>query len=147
MHRIHLLTIGQPKTPWIVDGCDLYISRLEHACDVERIVLQADTPQKEEERMLKSLEKVRGVVVLLDERGKKLTSKAFAEWVGKRRDTGEEITFVLGGAYGIGAKVKAAYPQSIALSDMTFPHELCQIVFLEQLYRAHEILKGSGYHH
>ncbi len=46
-----------------------------------------------------------------------------------------------------GAKVKAAYPQSIRLSDMVFTHELCQLIFLEQLYRAHEILKGSGYHH
>jgi len=147
MQRIRLLSVGQVKTPWIAEGCDMYAGRLEHACDFGRTTLQADTPQKEEERMLKSLEKIRGTVVLLDERGKTLTSKDFAVWLGKKRDTGEEITFVLGGAYGIGAKVKAERTQSIRLSDMTFPHELCQLVFLEQLYRAHEILKGSGYHH
>ena len=147
MQRIRLLSVGQIKTSWISQGCDVHVSRLEHACDFEQIVLQADTPQKEEEKMLKSLEKIRGTIVLLDERGKTMTSPAFAQWIGKKRDAGEEITFVVGGAYGIGQKVKAAHTQSIRLSDMTFPHELCQLIFLEQLYRAHEILKGSGYHH
>ncbi len=147
MHRIRLLAIGSIKTSWIFEGCDMYIQRLNHHCDFERIELQAGAAGKEEQSMLKSLEKTRGPVMLLDERGRQMASTEFATWIGKKRDIGEEITFVLGGAYGIGPKIKAAYGQSFALSAMTFPHELCQLIFLEQLYRAHEIGKGTGYHH
>ena len=57
------------------------------------------------------------------------------------------MTFVLCGAYGADERVVSKAHLVLSLSRMTLPHELCKLVFVEQLYRAHAILTGSGYHH
>ena len=85
--------------------------------------------------------------MLLDELGEEMTSKEFAQWIGKKRDTGETLTFVIGGAYGVDERIRKSAKKIIAISRMTLPHELCKLMFLEQLYRAHTILEGRGYHH
>ncbi len=147
MHRITLLSVGKIKTPWITDGCTLYTDRLRHSCEFIERVLNAGSKQEENERILKALEKVEGVIVMLDERGKDFSSPDFASWIGKQRDIGTPITFVLGGAYGLDEQVRSKATLVFRLSSMTFPHELCKVVFLEQLFRAHAILSGTGYHH
>lgn len=98
-------------------------------------------------RILKSLEKHRGEVWVLDERGKGMSSLEFSQSLGRARDAGDPLTFVLGGAYGLTDAVRDRADRLLRLSEMTFPHELCRLVFLEQFYRANEILKGGGYHH
>jgi 23S rRNA (pseudouridine1915-N3)-methyltransferase len=91
--------------------------------------------------------KQRGQFWTLDERGKQMTSIEFAEDLGRLKDRGEPVTFLLGGAYGLSDEARSAAHRTLSLSRMTLPHELCRIVFLEQLYRAIQINKGSGYHH
>ena len=147
MHRITLLSVGKVKTSWISEGCALYKERIGHSCDFTHRVLSAGKPEQEHEQILKALEKADGVVVILDETGKQMTSTMFAAWISKQRDTGIPVTFVLGGAYGLSDEIRRRATIVVSLSAMTFPHELCQLVFLEQLYRAQEIIKGSGYHH
>ena len=84
---------------------------------------------------------------LLDERGKAMTSPEFAAEMGRAKDMGRELVFVLGGAYGFTEGVRNKIAKKLRLSDMVLPHELCRVVFLEQVYRAGEIGRGSGYHH
>ena len=98
-------------------------------------------------RIEQGLKKLSGIILLLDERGTEMTSKEFASFLIKKRENGDTLIFVLGGAYGVGEEIRAKGYQTIALSRMTLPHELCKLVFLEQLYRAHTILEGRGYHH
>lgn len=145
-----LLTVGSVKTNWVREGCKQYSDRL----DVDLIEVPAGKqkdPQKQEaeecEAILSRLEGVSGEVWALDETGKQFTSQAFSDELAGLRDRGIPVTLVLGGAYGLNDAVRARADRIIALSPMTFPHELCRIVILEQLYRANQIIKGSGYHH
>lgn len=147
MHRITLLTVGKIKTSWIKDGCDVFIKRLSHSCDFSERILGAGNEKEERQKILDVLVKTDGIIVALDEKGKELSSTEFASWVGKQRDNGQSVLFVLGGAYGLDDRIRAKATLVLSLSRMTLPHELCKLVFLEQLYRAHEIMKGSGYHH
>jgi 23S rRNA (pseudouridine1915-N3)-methyltransferase len=147
MQRITLLSIGKVKTPWIKDGCEVFIDRLSHSCDFSERILSAGSKEEENDRVLKALEDTKGTIVLLSHRGREHASDEFASWLGKKRDLGEPLTFVLSGAYGADERVFAKAHLALSLSRMTFPHELCKLVFLEQLYRAHSILAGSGYHH
>lgn len=154
MHRITLLCVGSVKTRWIAEGCAQYLERLAHDARVEIVEVpaskQAD-PQRqceeESQRLLAALEKRDGEVWVLDERGKGVSSAQFAQSISGARDAGRSLTFILGGAYGLTDAVRSRAQRMLRLSDMTLPHELCRLVFLEQLYRAFSINKGSGYHH
>lgn len=153
MQRITLITVGSIKTPALSDLCSDYTHRLSRSVEFEVIEVpaskerEADRQSKEEcEKILKALENHDGDVWVLDERGSEFTSEGFSEELLKARDAGRSVIFVLGGAYGLSDKVRAK-GKLFALSKMTFPHELCRLVFLEQLYRAEQIAKGTGYHH
>ncbi|HLC66536.1 MAG TPA: 23S rRNA (pseudouridine(1915)-N(3))-methyltransferase RlmH, partial [Candidatus Nanoarchaeia archaeon] len=154
MHHITLLCIGSLKFSWAKEACQDYADRLGHSLKLELIELPASKarePEKqreeESERIITALEKRGGMVWVLDERGKEMTSQAFAKELQTAKDRGDAMTFVLGGAYGLNDAVRQKANRLLRLSAMTLPHELCRVVFLEQLYRAQEIGKGSGYHH
>jgi 23S rRNA (pseudouridine1915-N3)-methyltransferase len=147
MHRISLLSVGKVKTSWITEGCELYIDRLKHSCDFSEKILSAGSKEEENDRMLKALENVEGVIVVLDETGREMRSTEMASWINKKRDTGTPITFVIGGAYGLDDRIRSKAHLILSLSRMTLPHELCKLFFLEQLFRAHAIVAGTGYHH
>ena len=86
-------------------------------------------------------------VVSLDERGKALTSGAFAELLRRRSDDGcKSMAFLIGGPDGHGAAVARAARITLSLSAMTLPHGLARVVLAEQLYRASTILAGHPYH-
>ncbi len=154
MHRITLIAIGSLREQWAKDAAKLYRDRLKASIDLNVLELPPSRQPhasgqmvEESQRLLMSAEKLKGQVWVLDETGKQMTSKEFAESIGKLKDQGEPVTFIIGGSYGLANNVREAADTVISLSAMTLPHELCRIVFLEQLYRATEIQKGSGYHH
>ena len=132
-----LVAIGTLKTPWAKEACNQYLGRLS----IDLIELPASKQkdpskqsQEESESILKRLSKMQGQVWVLDETGNVV-------------DRGDQVIFVIGGAYGLTDAVRSRADRIIRLSDMTMAHELCRAVFLEQLYRAEQILKGTGYHH
>ncbi len=147
MHKVTLVTVGKVKSAWIKDGCDVYGDRLGHQCDFSEKILSAGSASEEHERILASMEKTTGVFVALDETGKEKSSVELASWMGKQRDIGTPVTFLIGGAYGLSDAIRQKSSLVLSLSRMTLPHELCKLFFLEQLYRAHTILAGTGYHH
>ena len=154
MHRITILTVGRIKAFWISDGCAEFTTRLKLHFNV---MVQEIPPsrqkdpekqkQEESEQILHALEKQRGDIFLLDEAGESMTSKQFSIFLGKASDVGISLTFIIGGAYGVSDGVKDVVRGTIRLSDMTLTHEMARLLLLEQLYRASEILRGSGYHH
>ena len=86
--------------------------------------------------------------VALDEHGKSMTSVGLAGWLTRRQqDATRDLRFVIGGAYGLSADVKARCDLSLRLSDMTLPHQLARVLAAEQLYRAWTILRREPYHH
>lgn len=154
MQNITLLCIGKLRSNAIAEACAEYAMRLKQQAALMIYELHAaKNPepgrQRDDEsgRLLETARKFGGEVWVLDETGKGMTSQAFAAELGKAKDDGRTILFILGGAYGLNDAVKSAAHRIIRLSEMTLPHELCRLVFLEQLYRAMEINKGSGYHH
>lgn len=94
----------------------------------------------EGERIIKQAE---GDYVLLDIKGKTMSSEEFADFIQGRSGW----RFVTGGAYGVSEEVREKARSRISFSAMTFPHELMRIILLEQVYRALTIIKGKGYHH
>ncbi len=85
--------------------------------------------------------------VALSEEGTSLpSSRAFAQWLSKKTQDCRVLTFILGGAYGLSPRVKAASEDVISLSPLTFAHKLAVVVLLEQIYRAFTILKNHPYH-
>lgn len=86
-------------------------------------------------------------LVLLDERGKQLSSDALAEWLRRQQNEGRQrLVFAIGPADGWTAEERARATMLLSLGAMTLPHELARVVMSEQLYRAFTILAGHPYH-
>lgn len=154
MHRLNLIVVGSLKFSWIKAGCAEYAERIAHDARLELVDVAASsqkdpTKQSEEEcaAILKRLEKTDGEIWILDETGQEMPSEKFAAAIGALMDRGTPVTFVLGGAFGLTDGVRQRGTRVMRLSAMTFPHELCRLIVLEQLYRALQIRKGTGYHH
>ncbi len=110
-----------------------------------RSVAPAVTRRLEGERLLDACLD-RGDVVACDERGSSMTSGDFSAWLGRLRDTGGSVTFVVGGAFGLDDAVRARATRLLAVAPWTLPHEMARLVLTEQLYRAGTILRGEPYH-
>lgn len=152
--NFRLLLVGRSERGLVTDGVDHYLRRLARTFPVEQVVLPeagkgepAYQQRVESERIMAALKPGERVVVL-DERGTHLTSPQFAGRIGTWRDQGvRKVVFVIGGAYGMTDEVRQRADLVLALSAMTFPHQLVRVLFAEQLYRAAAILQGSPYHH
>jgi rRNA large subunit m3Psi methyltransferase RlmH len=106
--------------------------------------------QSERETLLiiETLKKASGKVILLDERGKGISTTDMSEMLENSKNMSENITFVIGGSYGVDLELFRDIPHStIKISDFVMPHSLALLVLIEQIYRAYEIMKWSGYHH
>ena len=87
-------------------------------------------------------------LILLDEKGVHQTSKEFAEYLQMKMNSGlKSLHFLIGGAYGFDQKIYDRANYKISLSKMTFSHQMVRLFFIEQLYRAHTILRNEKYHH
>lgn len=86
-------------------------------------------------------------VILLDENGSQYTSVEFSVQLQKLMNSGKDLVFVIGGAYGFSPEVYSRADAKISLSKMTFSHQMVRTIFVEQLYRAFTIIKGESYHH
>ncbi len=94
---------------------------------------------KEGERLLANIKD--SFVVALSEEGKTMNSYAFAEFIKKQQN----VTFLIGGAFGLSDEVKKKSNMVLSLSPLTFPHEIAQLLLIEQIYRAHTIIEGKSY--
>lgn len=155
--KIQVISIGKTSFEYIKEGINLYEKRLQHYLPFEWIVLPDIKKGKKQtveqiktaegESLLKSIP-ANTTIVLLDVKGKIMTSEGFAQFIDKQLLLSvKNLCFIIGGAYGFSQELYATAQFKISLSKMTFSHQLVRIVFLEQLYRAMTILKGEPYHH
>lgn len=151
------MLIGKIPGGYLTDGISLYERRLSHYIPFEiktlpdlrstRGLTEDQQKQKEGDLILNAIS-ASDTVILLDERGKELTSREFADMIDHRAVSGvKNLIFVVGGPYGFSGSVYDRADGKIALSRMTFSHEMVRLFFVEQLYRAMTILKGEPYHH
>lgn len=155
--KILLLVIGKTDEDYLITGIKKYVGRLGHYVSFEmkeipdirnRKTLSEEQQKKAESFLLLQQLQPGDHVVLLDENGTSYTSVAFAENLEKLMASGaKRIVFVIGGSYGFAQKVYDKANAKMALSAMTFSHQMVRLIFVEQLYRAFTILKGEPYHH
>jgi len=145
--------VGQLKTSWIRDGCSTFRKRLSSLTmfDIDELKASKENrPQRqirdESDRLLNAFGG-EDVLVILDECGKDMMTEQFSDFLTEQKDRGLSVTFVIGGAYGFDDRVREAGTCVLRLSAMTLPHELCRLIFLEQLYRALDLARGGQYHH
>ncbi len=120
---------------------DEYLKRLSHYADAQGIAL------KDESALLKLRGRQPSTLVLLDTRGKQLSSEEFAQFLGNHQDRNPSpLMFAVGPANGFTAQTRQEANLLLSLGKMTLAHELARVVLLEQLYRAFTILKGHPYH-
>ena len=155
--KIQLIVIGKTNQNFVKQGLDEFCKRLEHYLPFELEIISdikntknltvEQQKTKEGELILQSFQ-IGDYIVLLDERGKEFTSVNFAEFIEKKSHVGlKRLVFVVGGVYGFSPSVYEVAHENIALSKMTFPHQLIRLIFIEQLYRAMTILHNEPYHH
>lgn len=140
MLRIKIVTVGKHKEKWLSEAIEEYTERLKNEMEIEW-VLAKDTKALE-----KLLEKEPKIYVL-DPNGSLMSSEKFSAWLLAEFPLNKlRMTFVIGDAFGIPFSILERATKKISLSPMTLTHQICRVVFLEQLYRALEIKKGSSYH-
>lgn len=140
-----IIAIGKPSLGWAREAADDYLTRLRRMISLEITPLRPNPASSIGERMLEA--SVGSWRVALDERGKMLSSEDFANWIRKQELKGRKrVSILIGGADGHDDAVRSVSDEIWSLSPMTLQHELAQVVFLEQLYRACSILRGAPYH-
>ena len=149
---ITILAIGKKHEPWIQDGLERYQKRLKAPWNIEWVLLPhsalegTGARQEESERIRKRLSAA-DYVVLLDERGKRYDSPAFANLFENAFTQAKNTVLVIGGAYGVDDAMFQRADVVLSLSDMVFPHQLVRLLLAEQVYRAQSIAAGAKYHH
>jgi 23S rRNA (pseudouridine1915-N3)-methyltransferase len=143
--KITLINIGRTHDSWLKDGIAMYDKRLRHYVPFDMVYLREPKPVKNQSEKMQKENEGQTILaalanydhkVLLDERGKMLSSQAFSGFLQNAMNRGtKNLAFVTGGPYGFCDEVYAAVPERISLSEMTFSHQMIRLLFLEQLYR------------
>ena len=147
--KLRIAAIGSRPREAFEDLTQMYLDRIGALLPGAKSSVDAPL-YRSEEALTEALERERArtapFVVLLDERGKQLTSEAFAAWLGRERDAGRQlIVFAIGPADGWSTQRPRA-DMTLSLGAMTMPHELARVAICEQVYRALTILGGHPYH-
>ena len=147
---ITVVSVGTKPPPNLQHQIDEFLKRLPASLRVEwRFVLHSaasdalTSKQQESEKILSTLPD--GFCILLDERGKEVSSEQFSSLVFEKQH--KNISFIIGGAYGVSEAVAERADQVISLSKLVFPHQLVRVLLAEQLYRAYCIHTNHPYHH
>jgi 23S rRNA (pseudouridine1915-N3)-methyltransferase len=153
--KIVVVSVGRVRQQFVLQGEAEYLQRIKGSFQVELVELGMESPEsmspgevqaREAEEVLKKT-KSYDYLVVLDERGKGMSSKSFSDLIQARMNSGiKSVCFVIGGAYGFTEKVRQEADLILSLSAFTFPHQVTRLLLVEQLYRAHTLMKGISYH-
>ncbi len=140
MYRIKIFSVGKTKEPWLLEALGEYEKRLKSQMEIEWILVK-------DSKALESLLDKEQSFIALTLGARAPNSEQFAErvyfWLEK---FGSRLSFVIGGSEGLSDKVLQKAFAPLSFSNLTFTHQMTRLILLEQLYRATEIAKGSGYH-
>ncbi len=154
---VQLLTVGKQKEPHLTAAQDVYLKRLTPFCKFEFTQLPAvrlsDKPSEKEiaaalEQEAAAIRKAaKGTLIAMCIEGKPLSSEDFAKLMTQELPMrGSAVTFLIGSSFGLSESIKREAFRRMSMSEMTFPHALASVMLMEQIYRAYQIDKGTGYH-
>lgn len=152
---IKIIAIGKIKEKYILDGIDEYLKRLKKFNKVEIIELKEYPSYDESESNINKTKIEEGkeilskigseYVIALDPNGIMLDSIDFSKKIESIFNNSSDISFIIGGSYGLSKDVKERANYLLSFSKLTFPHQLFRLVLLEQIYRAFKILNNETY--
>ncbi len=156
MVKVKIVAVGKVKEKYFTDMILEYSKRISRYAKFSIVEVKEENfieePNGSERLEILKREganikkELSGYVVAMCIEGKKLSSTGLSELIEKSQSRASEITFVIGGSYGICESVKALADFKLSISDMTFPHTLCRAVLTEQIYRAFSISNNGKYH-
>lgn len=145
--------VGKPRHGVLADAIREYETRAARYWPLEVREVREENARglspdlvmrREGERLGESIKGAR--VVTCEVGGTAMTSESFSGWLQRERESGRDVAFVIGGAYGLSDDVRASASTRLSLSPFTMPHELARLVLAEQLYRAGTLVRGEPYH-
>lgn len=153
MLKINIICLGKIKEKYIVEGINEFSKRLGRYVKLNFIELKDETDNivnvainKESKSLLDAINKNIGYNILLDLKGKGLTSEELAEKIDTLTLNVSTINFIIGGSNGYNDEVRNVSDMRISFSKMTFPHQLMRLILVEQIYRAICINNNISYH-
>ena len=152
--NIKLIYISKNKSNNIEFLVEDYEKKINHFISYSSLGLK-NKNQKSEKKLIQKSEsnlilkniKNNDLVILLDEKGKEFSTKDFSKFISdKMMNRTKNIVFIIGGAYGFSSEFKKKFKLKIALSKLTFSHDMARLFFSEQLYRSLTIINNIPYH-
>lgn len=149
---IKLICVGKIKEKYLIDAIDEYKKRLSKYTKLDIVELpdssynEIDKVKKEEGKLILKHLKETDNVIILDINGHELSSLELTNKLCALESINSNITFIIGGSYGLSEEVKKRANYSLSFSKLTFPHQLFRVILLEQLYRTYKIRNNENYH-
>lgn len=151
--KVHIILVGRSKQAFVRPAIDEYRARCQRYVTLRETVFPEGRggPEQTKQMEAASILKAMGDAdysIVLDERGKQLSTREFAsKWAEMQQFGYKEVCLVVGGAFGVTEEVRRKADLVLALSMMTFPHQFVRAVLYEQLYRIFTVLRNEPYHH
>lgn len=152
--EIRLICVGRRMPEWMASGYAEYARRMPRQLPLRLKELEpsrarqaGDADRARSEESVALLAAARGCrTVALDEQGRGMTTRGFADALSEWMMDGRDVAFLVGGADGLDRECRRASEQVWSLSGLTFPHQLVRVIVAEQVYRAWTLLNHHPYH-
>lgn len=155
--KVVLIQVDKTQDSYLIDGIENYTRRLHNYTDFRILTINVPKAVRQRSHSEQKVEEAKLILneiapedtlILLDEKGKEFTSVDFAKFITQKQNASvKRLIFLIGGPFGFDEQIYKRANSTIALSQMTFSHQMVRLFFVEQLYRAHTIIKGEKYHH
>ena len=151
---IKIISIGNKLNKWESETIDFYLKQLPKNIKVDFVDLKSQqNPNysikevvKKESQLINSKISDKDFVIAWDSSGEQISSKAFSKLIFKNREINNNISFIIGGSFGLSSDILNRSNQILSASLFTFPHKLFRLIMVEQIYRAHTIINNMPYH-
>lgn len=148
---IKIITVGKIKEKYYTDAVNEYLKRLSKYIKIDLIEVKDEdfdvskTLLREKESILKYIDD-KDYIITLEIEGNELDSVSLSKKINDIQNNYSNITFIIGGSYGLHEDIKKLSNYSLSFSKLTFPHQLFRVILLEQLYRSYKIINNETYH-
>ena len=146
--KINLVTVGKLKEKFLVEGVNEYLKRIKIFSRVDvKEISECRSVEEEGKKLLAQIPRD-SFLIVLDVAGNEFSSEELAQKISELTLRGvTDITFLIGGAFGLSDEVRRAANLRLSLSRMTFTHQMARLIIVEQIYRAFKINRGEPYHY
>ena len=155
--KILVLTVGKAHENHVKEGIELFTERINHYFSFQWDIIppprnagkiSTEELKSAEGRLVLAKMQSSDHLILLDERGKQLSSPGLSQLINQKANQSvSRLVFLIGGAYGVSEEIQSKANFTWSLSQLVFPHMLVRLILSEQLYRACTIMRNEKYHH